>query len=779
MKYAKLEQEFTWIANAQLAENGVKVKVKINNSLASYTYLDSPTYGTIQIGMGVLPRENKLTPINRLRAQGLLFHEIGHLKYSQFEPMEIAQTKETQARENVNNILATKKEELKSMNILYVAALKEEIKNNIFYHELSSVLNMLEDAAVEVLMPQSAPYQKSRNKIFASISAIRDYIWSESDEPLLREECDESDIEKVYKKAIYEFHQIGVIGYRTNIDYVYLNKLFDPDEVSKLKDLALYSKFSTKSTKERYSIAKLVLQKFDKCLEAKADRFLSSLIEVLNMSDKDIQEAMDNMEQEDDDLAINMPNKTASGSTNQNSEYQYDLSDDQKDSLQEQEEKDEEELGDGDGQASEDSDSDKTNDSTEANDSTEKSDDSTSDSDDSSSSDSDSSQGQDSQENDSQDSESQDSQNEESEQNEGDRLESGENTSDEDNDSSECVQSKMPLPSMQELQRQIEKAVAQEVEQEQKNQSKDEGRRLENSIKEYKKRGDKSGCLTSTPTDFHKGIRTMYTKCNQLDPRYFSLSGKDIYRHREKLYPSIRQCATEINKIKMYAQKAKRQNAQRKGRLNTSGLYRIGIDQKVFQKTTPGKKQNFRIAFLIDQSGSMRGRKESMAIETAYVLASACRYADIPISVWGHNTSDDHVCLDQYLSFKEKNLKKLDTVFNICCGGANQDGLAIWHVAKDLVANKKSDEQLILFVLSDGEPAGFNHYFGRPAEEDITHILELFKKNYGVESFGITIETTRESVRSCQRIYKDHTIYVPDSKDLPKETIKLLKSLFK
>ena len=307
---------------------------------------------------------------------------------------------------------------------------------------------------------------------------------------------------------------------------------------------------------------------------------------------------------------------------------------------------------------------------------------------------------------------------------------------------------------------------------------------MEESVKNYQKnvqkRKGENYTLEDYNTDFHKGIKTICENISNTDVDGFSFEGKTVYNQKDNFLPEIRRCANKINKIKMYSAKAKRLNAQRKGKLNTSGLYRIGIDQKVFQKTNPGKKQNFRIAFLIDESGSMDGQKMRNAIQTAYILASACRYVKVPVSIWGHNIFyDDSMNLKKYLGFEDKSPKSLDKVFNATPGGCNHDGLAIWHVAKDLVAHRKNDEKLLLFVLSDGAPNGAGKYYGEPAEKDISHIVSLFKKKYEVESFGITIETSDYEVEACKRIYGDNAIYISNSKDLPKKTIELLESLYK
>lgn len=758
--YQKIKMEFEAIANSILKENGVMVSVNVDDSCESYTYMKNPKYGVIQIGLGTLPQKEDFSAMNRLRAQGLLYHEIGHLLYTQFEPMSVIKEKELQAKEEVERLVIEKKEELKSWDIEICCDLKSSIKNHIFWHEMGPVLNMLEDAVVEVLMPSSTPYKRNKDKIFASISAMRDYQYSEKDENLLKNYCYDrrKDDSELLRMALYEVHQFGVIGYRTNTPISALQEAVDPEEIEELKALAFQSKFMTSNTAERYSIAKLILKKFDTLLNKKANKFFDSLMEAVNMSEEDIENAMNSMSAGAAELSITMPNQTASGSSSQESEFNYDLSEEQKKEIDQQKAEDAEELnGKNDEDSSQQGDTSENSKSSEASDECENSSDSSSNS-------------------------KQEDSNSFSNESSNDESSDGDNSN---KDTSSNNPSKKALPSMEELNREIEKAVDGELERETSKAEKDEGQSLEESVKNHQKNTQKmnkkeSYTLEDYNTDFHKGIKTICMNISNTDVDDFSYEGKSVYNRKDDFLPEIRRCANKINKIKMYSAKAKRLNAQRKGKLNTSGLYRIGIDQKVFQKTNPGKKQNFRIAFLIDESGSMDGQKIKNAIQTAYILASACRYVKVPVSIWGHNICyEDSMNLKKYLGFEDKSPKSLDKVFNATSGGANHDGLAIWHVAKDLVAHRKNDEKLLLFVLSDGAPAGANHYYGEPAEKDISHIVSLFEKKYGVESFGITIETSNHEVEACKRIYGDNAIYVSNSKDLPKKTIELLESLYK
>lgn len=776
MDFKKIRMEFEVIANSMLNEKDVHVAVNVDASYESYTYMKNPHEAVIQIGMGNLPLEDGFSKENRLRAQGLLFHEIGHLLYTQFEPMGIINKKESETKGHINDLLSSQKKELQSWDLTACCDLKDSLKQNIFWHELGPVLNMLEDAVVEVLMPSSTPYKRNREKIFASISAMRDYQWSEKDYPLLFNYDYErrKDDSELLKMALYEVHQFGVIGYRTQTTTFALKRVVEPEVIEELKALAFQSKFMTSSTAERYSIAKLVLKKFDKLLDKKAEKFFNALMEAVNMSDEDIENAMSSMDNTPSEISITMPNKTASSSSSQESEYNFDLSDEQKKEVENQQNEDADELNYGNDSNAENSEDGSNEDSSDEGSGGESNSDNSNDS--NTHADSNKPDGA---ESDNQSSSSNSSSNDEDGDDSGKADETDEKSSASADDPSS---NKIPLPSMEEMNKSIEKAVQKELEAEVARESENEARDVEASIKEYRRKDLNQNrlALDEYNNEFHKGITTICTNESNLDACNFSYEGRVVYSEKDTFLPVIRHCANKINKLKMYSAKAKRLNAQRRGKLNTSGLYRIGIDQKVFQKTTPGKKQNFRIAFLIDESGSMCGSKIQNAIQTAYILASACRQVKVPVSVWGHKYEyEGYMDLHKYLDFDDKSPRSLDKIFNSKASGGNQDGLAIWHVAKDLVAHRKRDEKLLLFVLSDGAPAGTNNYYGEPAEKDISHIVSLFKKEYGVESFGITIETSSCEVESCKRIYGENAIYISNSKDLPKKTVELLESLYK
>lgn len=776
MDFKKIRMEFEVIANSMLNEKDVHVAVNVDASYESYTYMKNPHEAVIQIGMGNLPLKDGFLKENRLRAQGLLFHEIGHLLYTQFEPMGIINKKERETKSHINDLLCSQKKELQSWDLTACCDLKDSLKENIFWHELGLVLNMLEDAVVEVLMPSSTPYKRNRDKIFASISAMRDYQWSKKDYPLLFNYVYErrKDDSELLKMALYEVHQFGVIGYRTQTSTYALSKAVEPEIVEELKALAFQSKFMTSSTAERYSIAKLILKKFDKLLDKKAEKFFNALMEAINMSDEDIENAMDSMDNTPSEISITMPNKTASSSSSQESEYNFDLSDEQKKEVEKQQNEDADELNGNDSDA-ENSEDGSNNDSSNESSSGE------SNSDVSNSADADSSES-DGAGSDNQAPSNNSLSNDEDGDDSGKTDETDKKSVDSNKTDDSSYSNKTPLPSMEEMNKSIKKAINKELEAEATHESENEAREVAASIKEYRRKDLRQNTLVLDEynNEFHKGITTTCMNESNLDACNFSYEGRVVYSEKDSFLPIIRHCANKINKLKMYSAKAKRLNAQRRGKLNTSGLYRIGIDQKVFQKTTPGKKQNFRIAFLIDESGSMCGSKIQNAIQTAYILASACHQVKVPVSVWGHKYEyKGYMDLHKYLDFDDKSPRSLNKIFNSKASGGNQDGLAIWHVAKDLVAHRKRDEKLLLFVLSDGAPAGTNNYYGVPAEKDISHIVSLFKKEYGVESFGITIETSSCEVESCKRIYGENTIYISNSKDLPMKTVELLESLYK
>ena len=165
-------------------------------------------------------------------------------------------------------------------------------------------------------------------------------------------------------------------------------------------------------------------------------------------------------------------------------------------------------------------------------------------------------------------------------------------------------------------------------------------------------------------------------------------------------------------------------------------------DKAFFAKKKPGENiPNMSIVFLIDQSGSMEGRKLECAKKTAILLEDFARSLDIPIMIAGHTADycggvDINIYTDFVSVHPETDRYTLAAIESDDC---NRDGLPIRHCCELLAARPENVKLMI--VASDGAPCDKN-YSGEAAREDIRKTVQEFRRK-GLIIYGAAIGATR------------------------------------
>lgn len=269
-------------------------------------------------------------------------------------------------------------------------------------------------------------------------------------------------------------------------------------------------------------------------------------------------------------------------------------------------------------------------------------------------------------------------------------------------------------------------------------------------------------------TEMNKGVRTDFIELKGT----YKLNGNEREQAKrmriqgKKMAQPLKRALTKRNRT---------QNAfgLRSGDLDPGNVYRQKTDNRVFEKTYYPDKQDTIIGILVDMSGSMYGQKMRDAINATYMLTTALQSLKIKFQVWGHTTGRG-VEIHEYVPFNFSNRGEsvLDNIYAMEANGANHDSIPIYKLLKDLSSKKRGNTNAMLWVISDGAPAGHNGYYGTPAMEDITKIINLFEKKQKVNTIGIGIG---RDVRHIPNIYK-HNAIVENTEDLPRELIKILES---
>lgn len=208
-------------------------------------------------------------------------------------------------------------------------------------------------------------------------------------------------------------------------------------------------------------------------------------------------------------------------------------------------------------------------------------------------------------------------------------------------------------------------------------------------------------------------------------------------------------------------------NRQTGKKICTTSLYRP--DKKFFiNKQVEETISPLAVTLLVDLSGSMEGRRLHYAKLGAIQLVEFCKRINIPVSVYGHNSSGNTVYIYNFFNFNSSK-SKMYSLMNMYAGGGNRDGAAIRFCCEQL---DKREEKKMFIIISDGQPAA-SGYGGFKAENDIHSIMKEYQKK-GFVFVSASIGSDRENIR---RIYGEkNVIDITDLSVLPKTLTKVIKN---
>lgn len=262
----------------------------------------------------------------------------------------------------------------------------------------------------------------------------------------------------------------------------------------------------------------------------------------------------------------------------------------------------------------------------------------------------------------------------------------------------------------------------------------------------------------------HKHISVRVNRANEV-----SDSMKEKY---DMVSPSL--IAISKNLVRKYRQIA--EDARSGGRLdgllmgrkfNAAAAFRN--DGKVFMKNImPQQMQPLAVGLLLDESGSMSGKRSEVAMSTAIILQQFCETLDIPIAIYGHSTGSYACELYSYIEFDTFTKNDKYRLTDIGARGCNRDGAALRYVAERLM--QRPEEAKLLILVSDGQPNGDYGYSGAMAEADLRGIQKEYTKK-GVCFCAAAIGDDKEIIES---IYGNAFLDISDLNQLPQKLVKVL-----
>lgn len=208
-------------------------------------------------------------------------------------------------------------------------------------------------------------------------------------------------------------------------------------------------------------------------------------------------------------------------------------------------------------------------------------------------------------------------------------------------------------------------------------------------------------------------------------------------------------------------------NRQTGKKICTTSLYRP--DKKFFiNKQVEETISPLAVTLLVDLSGSMEGSRLHYTKLGAIQLLEFCNRINVPISVYGHDSSGNTVNIYNFFNFNSSKSKKY-SLMNMKAGKGNRDGAAIRFCCEQL---DKREEKKMFVIISDGQPAA-SGYVGFKAENDIHSIMKEYQKK-GFIFVSASIGSDRENIR---RIYGEkNVIDITDLSVLPKTLVKVIKN---
>lgn len=192
----------------------------------------------------------------------------------------------------------------------------------------------------------------------------------------------------------------------------------------------------------------------------------------------------------------------------------------------------------------------------------------------------------------------------------------------------------------------------------------------------------------------------------------------------------------------------------------------------IFDKKKPREKHCAAVMLLVDESGSMGGRRITNARLAAIMLAEAMAEAGIPCSVVGHSGDDRYnysVELEHYTTFKNASADRTSLAM-IEARCQNRDGPAIRWASS--ILKKRPERNKLMIVISDGQPAA-DRYYGEEAIFDTKAAIRDAKRLHNI--VGVILEAG-SSTDILKTMYGNDYIECTSSKNLKESIAKIITS---
>lgn len=173
------------------------------------------------------------------------------------------------------------------------------------------------------------------------------------------------------------------------------------------------------------------------------------------------------------------------------------------------------------------------------------------------------------------------------------------------------------------------------------------------------------------------------------------------------------------------------------------------------------------VGVLIDESGSMHGRRIDAARDAAVLINEALsNQANVELFIYGHSGDIRYYKATEMNIYRERGYAPKYSLGSVRARSENRDGVAIYETAKRI--RKFTKNPAILFILSDGAPAAYG-YGGATAME---HVRSCVQKT---ERMGFSvIQVCINHSYDPEKMFK-HYVILEDMSTLAFELSKAIK----
>lgn len=274
---------------------------------------------------------------------------------------------------------------------------------------------------------------------------------------------------------------------------------------------------------------------------------------------------------------------------------------------------------------------------------------------------------------------------------------------------------------------------------------------LKNTEKENKSIQKNAETIPDYSSEVNKNYKGVSCK-NIVTKGDFSCLDGEYQRIVTSMLPGINGLSSQLKRLFVNDREEKEHRAS--GRINISRLAGSRKTARVFdRRILPANKSNIAVELVVDISGSMCGRKISVAREAAIGLCEVFAKLKIPTKVMAFTADTNRVDVVHYhyLNWNNTRAERVKLLqLEAQCN--NFDGYSIRYAGREIT--RRPEEHKLMIIISDGEPA-CHYYRGDSGITDTTNAIREASKNATV--IGVAIDADAEVL---YKMYGKHFIYI-------------------